>query len=85
MTGTSDDMPAPALAAAKLTELRDLAVTALDCWHNGDQETAHRAATDAMPAAAAAAAALDVLLELDRRPAEEVTKQQEDDASHWLG
>ncbi|MFJ9448231.1 hypothetical protein ACIRRH_41415 [Kitasatospora sp. NPDC101235] len=65
MTVPSADEPAPVTALTKLTELRDLAAKALQCWQNGDQKAAFDAVNASMPAAAAAAAALNVLIELD--------------------
>ncbi|MEV8100311.1 hypothetical protein [Kitasatospora sp. NPDC085879] len=55
----------PVAAVHKLTELKDLAAAALDCWNSGNRKGAFGAVTAAMPAAAAAATALNILLELD--------------------
>ncbi|MFJ9448319.1 hypothetical protein ACIRRH_41885 [Kitasatospora sp. NPDC101235] len=71
MTVPSADEPAPATALTKLTELRDLAAQALECWQNGDQKAAFDAVNASMPVAAAAAAALNVLIDLDHPPAAE--------------
>ncbi|MFF2147024.1 hypothetical protein [Kitasatospora sp. NPDC058190] len=66
MTVPSADEPEPLMALAKLTELRDLAATALELWQNGDRTGAFDLVNASMPVAAAAAEALNVLIELDR-------------------
>ncbi|GAA2282188.1 hypothetical protein GCM10010430_80060 [Kitasatospora cystarginea] len=85
---SSHDVPVPVTALIKLTELKELASTAVDCWNNGDQKGAFDAVGASMPVAAAAATALNILLELDRvaaQSAENERRRTEEDASAWWG
>ncbi|MCU7826849.1 hypothetical protein [Kitasatospora sp. DSM 101779] len=82
----SDTDVLPEAALAKLTELRDLAVGAVQAWEAGDRQAAHRAVTAATSAAATALGVLVALdRDVDRGRAEPDTPPAAGPVGHWWG